>query len=75
MHQLRVGQTAAREQRSIGLQQTAGAWTTTKYRALLFDVLHLRDDSAPMALVRELDEDIRKEGDAAWDACTILVKK
>jgi hypothetical protein len=63
------------ERRSMGLQQAAGSLTTPKYRALLFDVLHVRDEASAMALVRELDEDIRAEGDAAWDACTILVKK
>ncbi|MBL9020859.1 MAG: hypothetical protein JNL21_01615 [Myxococcales bacterium] len=63
------------ERRSIGLQQSAGGLTSPKYRALLFDVLHVRDEPSAMRLVTELDADIRDQGEAEWQACTLLVKK
>lgn len=62
------------EQRRIGLQQAAGGLTSPKYRALLFGLLH-GDKPSVMRLITELDKDIRAQGEAAWDACTILVKK
>jgi hypothetical protein len=66
---------SASKQRSIGLQQSAGALTTAAYRELLFDLLHKPGDATALELAKTLDVDIRAQGEAAWEACTLLVKK
>lgn len=68
-------QGSAAEQRSIGLQQSAGGLTSPKYRTLLFDLMHQSRPGAAEDFVETLDRDIREQGEAAWEACTLLVKK
>lgn len=68
-------QGTAAEQRSIGIQQSAGGLTSAKYRTLLFDLMHHSQPDAAEQFIRELDHDIHEQGEKPWRDCTLLVKK